>query len=530
MVLSSQRYEALSPTETTPELVLLHGWGLSSVVWDSSVEALRALAHVTTIDLPGFGQSAQVPFTHLDDLLAQIHDALPKQALLMGFSLGGMLAVQLAAKYPDAIQGVMTIASNARFTALDEWPNAMSEEVFEGFYASAEQSMAVTLKRFLGLQSKGGSQEKVLLKRLRAMAAADVIEPVTALGMLRLLARLDNREILTALTQPALHILASHDELVPSGVVSDYALLGQQTALIDGACHTLFLSQSEACLAEVAAFIQQLPSVIHPRRCQKAAVARSFSRAAATYDDVAELQRNVGERLLSYLPEQAIRAMDLGCGTGHFLSAVARTTQCDQLLALDLAEGMLSYAREHHSDEMHCQWIGGDAEALPLANDSVSVIFSSLAIQWCEDLPALFSEIERVLEPGGRFVFSTLGPETLDELRSAWRTVDDYVHVNRFEERAVLEAAMSRFPNASVDEQTITLTYQRLTELTRELKSLGAHNVNTGRPGGLMGKAKVKLFREAYESFRNADGLLPATYQVWYGSVVKPLAVSQDRD
>lgn len=521
MRLSSQRFEALSPAEHTPELVLLHGWGLSSVVWQPLLPALRELAHVTTIDLPGFGGSAAVPMDSLDNLLAALLAEMPEQSVLVGFSLGGMLAVQLASRFTHRVQGLMTLASNALFTADVTWPTAMAQATFEGFYQSAEQSLALTLKRFLALQAKGDRDEKALLKQLRGLATADVIEQQPALSLLALLANLDNRQALSSLATPSVHLLAANDQLVPQAAGDSLVALGQSVQLVDNAGHGLFLSHPETCLKALADLLAQLPAA---RRCQKAAVARSFSRAAATYDDVAELQRQVGEQLLRYLPAQAETVMDLGCGTGYFLQALTRATDSQQLIAMDLAEGMLSFARSQHAD-LDCCWLGGDAEAIPLADASVSVIFSSLAIQWCEDLPALFAEVKRILKPGGRFVFATLGPDTLDELRSSWRAVDDYVHVNRFEERAVLQSAMSGFAAQQLDEQTITLTYQRLTELTRELKSLGAHNVNAGRRSGLMGKAKLKQFREAYESFRNQQGLLPATYQVWYGSVTKPADV-----
>lgn len=519
MGLSSRRYEALGPMDGAPELVLLHGWGLSSVVWLSCLPALRELAHVTTIDLPGFGGSAAQPMQGLDQLLDQLLAEMPERSVVLGFSLGGMLAVQLAARFPHRVQGLMTLASNARFIAGRVWPTAMAQATFDGFYQSAQQSFAATLKRFLALQAKGGHSDKILVKQLREQAAADPIEQQSALALLALLSSLDNGAALATLQMPSVHLLAAGDALVPAAAAESLSALGQSVTLVDEACHAVFLSQPEQCVEALVDLLAQLPVA---RRCQKAAVARSFSRAAATYDDVAELQRQVGEQLLSYLPAQADIAMDLGCGTGYFLSALATTTASQQLIALDLAEGMLSYARSNQVN-LDCSWLGGDAEAIPLADASVSVVFSSLAIQWCEDLPALFAEVKRVLKPGGRFVFATLGPNTLVELRTAWRAVDDYVHVNRFEEREVLQVAMNGFEGQQLDEQNITLTYQRLTELTRELKSLGAHNVNAGRPNGLMGKAKLKLFREAYEGFRNQDGLLPATYQVWYGSVTKPV-------
>ncbi|WP_134476923.1 methyltransferase domain-containing protein, partial [Pseudomonas aeruginosa] len=163
----------------------------------------------------------------------------------------------------------------------------------------------------------------------------------------------------------------------------------------------------------------------------KRRVAASFSRAAASYDAVAELQRGVGESLLSALPEgfSPRRWVDLGCGTGHFSRALERRFGAAEGLAVDIAEGMLRHARARGGAS---HFIGGDAERLPLRDGSCDLLFSSLAIQWCADLPAVLAEARRVLRPGGVLAFSSLCVGTLGELRDSWRVVDGFVHVNRF--------------------------------------------------------------------------------------------------
>lgn len=253
-------------------------------------------------------------------------------------------------------------------------------------------------------------------------------------------------------------------------------------------------------------------------------IAESFSRAAGSYDSVAELQRRVGFNLLDRIDTEVNPSgviLDLGCGTGFFGPELHQRYSPYMLLSLDLAEGMLNYAREHRATAAS-QWLCGDAESLPLADNSVDLIFSSLAIQWCENLPALFGEVARVLKPGGQFLFATLGPETLHELRSAWSAVDNYQHVNRFISLSTLkkEAGSHLMPGLLEQEYEI-LRYQQVRELTHELKGLGAHNISAGRQSGLTGKARVMAFKEAYEVFRTEDGILPATYQVFYGKLIK---------
>jgi malonyl-CoA O-methyltransferase len=255
----------------------------------------------------------------------------------------------------------------------------------------------------------------------------------------------------------------------------------------------------------------------------KRQVAASFSRAAASYDAVAELQRSVGTQLLARLPAslQPRRWLDLGSGTGHFTRALAeRYAQCEGL-AVDIAEGMLRHASPLGGA---AYFIAGDAEALPLQDASVDLLFSSLALQWCADFPRVLSEARRVLRPGGVLAFSSLCVGTLQELRDSWQAVDGLVHVNRFRRFEDYQqiCTASALQVLAVQRQAETLHFPDLRSLTTSLKDLGAHNLNPGRPGGLTGRARIRALIEAYEQFRQPQGL-PATYQVVYGVLQKPL-------
>jgi malonyl-CoA O-methyltransferase len=255
----------------------------------------------------------------------------------------------------------------------------------------------------------------------------------------------------------------------------------------------------------------------------KRQVAASFSRAAASYDSVAEFQRDVGSELSSRLPEDFVPGvwLDLGCGTGHFSRALGERFPASHGLALDIAEGMLNHARPLGGAT---HFIAGDAERLPLQDSTCDLIFSSLAVQWCADFASVLSEANRVLKPGGIFAFASLCAGTLFELRDSWRQVDGMVHVNRFREFGVYQqlCADSGLSVASLETRPHVLHYPDVRSLTHELKALGAHNLNPGRPGGLTGRARILGLIEAYERFRQAKGL-PATYQVVYAVLEKPL-------
>lgn len=255
----------------------------------------------------------------------------------------------------------------------------------------------------------------------------------------------------------------------------------------------------------------------------KRQVAASFSRAATSYDSVAELQRAVGAQLLAHVPAdvQPQCWVDLGSGTGHFSRALHARYAQSLGVAVDIAEGMLRHARTLGGADYH---VAGDAERLPLGNDSVGLVFSSLAVQWCADFAAVLSEARRVLQPGGVFAFASLCVGTLHELRESWQAVDGQVHVNRFRRLEDYQrlCAASGLAVHGVRAQPQVLHYPDVRSLTHELKALGAHNLNPGRPAGLTGRARMQGFLQAYEGFRTPQGL-PATYQVVYGVLRKPL-------
>jgi malonyl-CoA O-methyltransferase len=136
----------------------------------------------------------------------------------------------------------------------------------------------------------------------------------------------------------------------------------------------------------------------------------------------------------------------------------------------------------------------------------------------------VFRECARVLRPGGLLTFTSFGPDTLKELRAAWASADDFTHVNRFIDMHDLGDALLRAGLAEpvMDVERYTLTYTDVRALMRDLKAIGAHNVNAGRPRGLTGRRALERMTAAYERERR-DGCLPATYEVVYGQAWAPV-------
>jgi malonyl-CoA O-methyltransferase len=248
----------------------------------------------------------------------------------------------------------------------------------------------------------------------------------------------------------------------------------------------------------------------------------AFEGAAGEYDRAAVLQREVGRRMLERL--DLVRVLpalivDAGAGTGHGSAALARRYRGARVLALDIAHAMLVQARGHAAWFRKQAFICADVERMPLTDAAAGLVFSNLVLQWCGDLDRVLREIHRVLQPGGLLMFSTFGPDTLRELRASWELVDDYNHVNAFMDMHDIGDALmrARFAGPVMDVERFTVTYAELGQLLRELKSLGAHNVTSGRRRTLSGKGRLQALAQAYERYRDAQGRLPASFEVVYG-------------
>ncbi|TXT24959.1 MAG: malonyl-CoA O-methyltransferase [Gallionellaceae bacterium] len=263
----------------------------------------------------------------------------------------------------------------------------------------------------------------------------------------------------------------------------------------------------------------------------KRAVRRAFSRAAEQYDAAAVLQREVCGRMLErldYIKLQPARVLDAGCGTGWGARQLGNRYKRAEIIALDIAIGMLRAARGT-SGWWRTLFSGGgqpclcaDIEALPLAAQSVELAWSNLTVQWCNDLPATFRELHRVLKTEGLLMFSTFGPDTLKELRTAFGGVDGYSHTNRFTDMHDIGDMLvaAGFAEPVMDMEIITLTYGDVKAVMRDLRAIGAHNATAGRPSGMMGKQAWSRVLENYERLRR-DGKLPATFEIIYGHAWK---------
>jgi len=267
------------------------------------------------------------------------------------------------------------------------------------------------------------------------------------------------------------------------------------------------------------------------QRINKSKVRRAFDRAAPGYDAAAVLQQEVCQRLLEkldYIKLSPLRILDAGVGTGQSVMPLLKRYKKSRLIALDLSERMLAKALRHRGLLRKPERVCADIEQLPFADSSFELIFSSLTLQWCNDLHATLRELLRVLTPGGLLLFTTFGPDTLKELRACWQQVDDAVHVNQFTDMhdigdGLLQAG---FADPVMEAELITVNYPSVDKLMADLRAIGANVPAEGRRTGLTTPSALTRLRQAYEAYRVARQL-PATHEVVYGHAWKPAESQQ---
>jgi malonyl-CoA O-methyltransferase len=258
----------------------------------------------------------------------------------------------------------------------------------------------------------------------------------------------------------------------------------------------------------------------------KQIVTRNFNASAATYNDVAVLQQTVAEQIaerLNLFKIEPRMILDLGSGTGFGSRLLKKCYRHSTIIQTDLACNMLKRARQSFPGFFRQpRYVCGDAESLPFQDGAFDLVFSSLMLQWCNNFDQVFAEAKRILKPGGLFIFSSFGPDTLQELRESWQQVDSLVHVNAFTDMHDVGDALLRngFAGPVMEDEYYTMTYRDVATLMHELKQLGAQNVNAGRRHSMTGKGRLARMIREYEKWR-MDGRLPATFEVIYGHAWK---------
>ena len=262
----------------------------------------------------------------------------------------------------------------------------------------------------------------------------------------------------------------------------------------------------------------------HIPQIDKRKLLKNFNLAAADYDDISLLQKYTGKELLERLQIVRLepkRIIDLVSGAGHASMELSALYTGAEIIQLDIAENMVRMSRR--TPAAYQSYVCADAEAIPIKKQVVDLVFSNLMLQWSPDPGKLFSDVARVLRPGGLFIFSTLGPDTLRELKESWAAVDNEVHVNTFIDMHDFGDALlaSGFAEPVMETDTVIINYETAKNLMLDLKHLGAGNVNRARRKTLTGKTRLLNMYKEYEKKRTG-GAIPATYEVIYGHAWMP--------
>ncbi len=242
-----------------PPLVFLHGWGMNSDVWEDISPQLSQHYTVILIDLPGHGRSALTSHDYpLEPLAEELVSVIPQASILVGWSLGGLIALQMAHQYPEQVQALVMVASSPRFVKNSAWPYGVDATIFDKFARDLKEDYQATLKRFIAVQAMGSAHAKSEIRTLRERILRHGNPHHEALqGGLRLLQQSDLRQSLAELHCSVKFILGSRDTLAPARMTH---VLNQQhshleSSIIQGAAHAPFISHPDEFLALLKEFI-----------------------------------------------------------------------------------------------------------------------------------------------------------------------------------------------------------------------------------------------------------------------------------
>ena len=244
------------------DLVLLHGWGLNAEVWQSIVARLSPHYRLHLVDLPGYGRSQAFGALTLADMAQQLLPRLPPQAVVAGWSLGGLVATQLALTVPERLRALITVASSPCFTATAEWPG-IKPDTLQNFQQMLSSDFQRTVERFLALQTLGTETARVDARRLKEVVLSQPTPSVAVLdGGLEILRQADLRSALPQIRLPFLRLYGALDGLVPRSIAArlDLMLPASPSRVIDKAAHAPFISHPEAFCQHIMNFINDLPT------------------------------------------------------------------------------------------------------------------------------------------------------------------------------------------------------------------------------------------------------------------------------
>lgn len=240
-----------------PARVFLHGWGLHGGLWAETADAcVGTTAHCP--DLPGYGGRARVTPYDAEHLADAVVADWREPAVVIGWSLGGMVAQALAARHPDRVRALVLVGSSPAFVQRTDWPHGLAPEVLDGFAQALAGDYRATLLRFLSLQARGGDEARAVIARLRATVfERGEPDPASLAAGLDLLRSVDLRARAPDITCPTLVLHGGHDTLCPpdAGAWLAATIPGARLVVHPGAAHAPFLSHPGWFQARLTEFL-----------------------------------------------------------------------------------------------------------------------------------------------------------------------------------------------------------------------------------------------------------------------------------
>lgn len=244
------------------DLVLLHGWGMNAEVWHDIISRLSVHFRLHMVDLPGYGRSGSDGACSLDEMVEVLQAQMPPQAIWLGWSLGGLVASQMALRYPSRVRRLITVASSPCFTRRDNWPGIKPQTLHQ-FQMELHDDFQRTVERFLALQTLGSRTAREDIRRMKEVVLAQPIPSLEVLeGGLEILCTIDLRNALCQLGIPFLRIYGQLDALVPHKVAGKLDALWPHSSsvMVKKAAHAPFISHPDLFCQQLILFC--LPGVV----------------------------------------------------------------------------------------------------------------------------------------------------------------------------------------------------------------------------------------------------------------------------
>ncbi len=257
-------------------------------------------------------------------------------------------------------------------------------------------------------------------------------------------------------------------------------------------------------------------------------IKRAFNRRAVRYNQSAEILRLLADRMLERLDLIKITPttiLELGCATAYCARQLKQRYTDATIYAADISLAMLQQAQQNPSLKPS-HYINADAHALPFADHSIDLIMANMLLHWCHDIGLVIAEMRRVLKPNGLVLFNLLGPDSLQELRQAWHTVDKHAHsLDFFDMHDIGDALVqAKFLDPVMDMEMLTLNYSSIENLLKELRAVSS-NVHAQRCLGLSGKHKLQQFQQVYRQDKQTQ-CYPLTLEIINAHAFAPAVTS----